>query len=129
MKPLETSFYFNDDCDVLVVQKATRSAKYNDSSEQGHCFLLTNAEIWRICSKIRHEISGLCEIIADILKQSTKTRKPLKIELILQSLQITIYVFTVGFVRVWLVSSFHWQETELIKSKSSGCGVILRSKI
>lgn len=49
MKHTETSshkiFPFNDDCDVNVVQKATRSGKYNDSSEQGHCFLLTKAEI------------------------------------------------------------------------------------
>ena len=52
MKPLETSFPFNDDCDVLVVQKATRSAKYNDSSEQGHCFLLTNAEIEEFVEKL-----------------------------------------------------------------------------
>lgn len=50
MKRIET-FPVNDDCDVPVVPKATRSAKYNDSSEQGYFFLLTNAEIEEFVKK------------------------------------------------------------------------------
>ena len=56
MKRFETSsheiFPFNDDCVVSVVPKATCSAKFNDSSEQGHFFPLTKADTEEFFKKV-----------------------------------------------------------------------------
>ena len=69
MKRLETNshqiFPFNDECVVSVVPKASCSAKFN---EQGHFFLVTKADIEQLFEESKHELSDLCDLIADILE-------------------------------------------------------------